>query len=80
MTEGGSVQEFLVIKINSLGDGTYKLTQEGLMDKILKAMGMENCNPAEAPTCWPKSLGPDPQDKDIQPQEKWSYSSVVGMM
>eukprot|EP00957_Ditylum_brightwellii_P067038 5088915-Ditylum_brightwellii.AAC.1 len=28
--------------VNSLGDGAYKLTQEGLIDKILKAMGMEN--------------------------------------
>ena len=44
------MEEFLGIKVNSLGDGTYKLTQEGLIDKILKNMNMENCNPAVAPT------------------------------
>eukprot|EP00957_Ditylum_brightwellii_P168239 12808182-Ditylum_brightwellii.AAC.1 len=46
MIEGSSVEEFLGIKVNSLCDYAYKLTQEGLIDKILKAMGMENCNPA----------------------------------
>eukprot|EP00957_Ditylum_brightwellii_P110921 8459968-Ditylum_brightwellii.AAC.1 len=46
MTEGGSVEEFLGIKVNSFGDGAYKLTQGGLIDKIFKATGMENCSPA----------------------------------
>eukprot|EP00957_Ditylum_brightwellii_P195588 14903108-Ditylum_brightwellii.AAC.1 len=46
MTKGGSVEEVLGIKVNSLGDSAYKLTQEGLIDKILKTTGMENCNPA----------------------------------
>eukprot|EP00957_Ditylum_brightwellii_P168024 12790879-Ditylum_brightwellii.AAC.1 len=80
MTDGGSVVEFLGIKMNSLGDGAYKLTQEGLIDKILKATGMENYNPAVAPTLGPKSLGPDPHSKDGQLQDKWSYASVIGMM
>eukprot|EP00957_Ditylum_brightwellii_P100886 7689005-Ditylum_brightwellii.AAC.1 len=66
MTEGGSVEEFLGIKVNSLGDVTYKLTQEGLIDKILKATGMKNCNQTVAPTSGPKPLGPDPHGKDIQ--------------
>eukprot|EP00957_Ditylum_brightwellii_P010418 788061-Ditylum_brightwellii.AAC.1 len=69
MTEGGSMKEFLGSKANSLGDGAYKLTQEGLIDKILKATGMENCNPAVAPTSGPKPLGPDPHSKDIQLQD-----------
>eukprot|EP00957_Ditylum_brightwellii_P042099 3188438-Ditylum_brightwellii.AAC.1 len=41
---------------------------------------MENCNPAIAPTSGPKPLGPDPHSKDIQLQDKWSNTSVVGMM
>eukprot|EP00957_Ditylum_brightwellii_P091663 6979513-Ditylum_brightwellii.AAC.1 len=80
MTEGGSLEEFLGIKVNSLSDGAYKLTQEGLIDKIFKATGMDNCHPAVAPTSGPKPLGPDPYYKDIQLQDKWSYASVVGMM
>eukprot|EP00957_Ditylum_brightwellii_P122245 9322005-Ditylum_brightwellii.AAC.1 len=63
MTEGGSMEEFLGIKVNSFGDGTYKLTQEGLIGKILKTTGMENCDPAVAPTSGPKPLGPDPMAK-----------------
>eukprot|EP00957_Ditylum_brightwellii_P185830 14148579-Ditylum_brightwellii.AAC.1 len=70
------MEEFLGIKVNSLGDGTYKLTQEGLIDKILKATGIENCNPAVAPTSGPKPLGPYPHGKGIQLQDKWSYASV----
>eukprot|EP00957_Ditylum_brightwellii_P087584 6667478-Ditylum_brightwellii.AAC.1 len=41
---------------------------------------MENCNPAVAPTSGPKPLGSDPHSKDVQLHDKWSYSSVVGMM
>eukprot|EP00957_Ditylum_brightwellii_P021657 1632904-Ditylum_brightwellii.AAC.1 len=63
MTDRGSVEEFLGIKVNSLDDGSYKLTQEDLLDKILKTTNMENCNPAVDPTSGPKSLGPDPHDK-----------------
>eukprot|EP00957_Ditylum_brightwellii_P202862 15332119-Ditylum_brightwellii.AAC.1 len=66
MTEGGSVEEFLGIKVNSLGDGSYKLTQEGSIDKILKTTNMKNCNPAVAPTSGLKPLGPDPHIKDVQ--------------
>ena len=80
MTEGGLVEEFLGIKVNSLGNGSYKLTQEGLIDKILKTTDMENCNSAVALTSGPKPLGPDPQGKGVQLQDQWSYASVVGMM
>eukprot|EP00957_Ditylum_brightwellii_P051075 3872267-Ditylum_brightwellii.AAC.1 len=80
MTDGGSVEEFLGTKVNFLGDGAYKLTQEGLIGKILKTTGMENCNPTVAPTSGPNPLGPDHHDKYLQLQDKWSYASVVGMM
>eukprot|EP00957_Ditylum_brightwellii_P093941 7154003-Ditylum_brightwellii.AAC.1 len=80
MTEGGSVEDFLGTKVNYLCDGAYKLVQEGLIDKILKATWMENCKPAVAPTSGPKPLGPDPHGKGIQLQDKWRYASVVGMM
>eukprot|EP00957_Ditylum_brightwellii_P133389 10170240-Ditylum_brightwellii.AAC.1 len=41
---------------------------------------MENCKPAVAPTTGPKPLGQDLHGKDVQLQDKWSYTSVVGMM
>eukprot|EP00957_Ditylum_brightwellii_P076973 5849883-Ditylum_brightwellii.AAC.1 len=69
MIEGGSVEESLGIKVKFIGDGAYKLTQEDLIDKILKSTGMENCNPAVAPTSGPKPLGPDPHGKGIQLQD-----------
>eukprot|EP00957_Ditylum_brightwellii_P045412 3441958-Ditylum_brightwellii.AAC.1 len=69
MTEGGSDEEFLGIKVNSLGNGAYKLTQEGMINEIIEATGMENCNPAVAPTSGPKPLGPDPHSKDAQLQD-----------
>eukprot|EP00957_Ditylum_brightwellii_P048185 3657525-Ditylum_brightwellii.AAC.1 len=70
------MEEFLGIKVDSLGDGAYELTQEGLIDKILKVAKMENCNPAVAPTFGPKPLDPDPHGKGVQLQDKWSYASV----
>eukprot|EP00957_Ditylum_brightwellii_P022158 1672143-Ditylum_brightwellii.AAC.1 len=41
---------------------------------------MKNCSPTVAPTSVPKSLGPDLHGKDVQLHDKWSYSSMVGMM
>eukprot|EP00957_Ditylum_brightwellii_P064434 4890182-Ditylum_brightwellii.AAC.1 len=70
MTEGGSVEEFLGIKVNSLGDGAYTLIQVVLIDKIFKATGVENCNSAVAPTSGPKPLGPDLHGKGIQLHDK----------
>ena len=80
MTEGGTVEEFLGIKVSPIGNGAYKLTQEGLINKILKTTSMENCNPAKTPTSGPKPLGPDPLGTTVQFQNKWGYASVVGMM
>eukprot|EP00957_Ditylum_brightwellii_P020097 1516200-Ditylum_brightwellii.AAC.1 len=43
-------------------------------------MGIENCNPAVAPSSGPKPLGLDPHGKGVQLHDKWSYALVVGMM
>jgi len=55
-----------------------KLTQPGLIQKILKATGMEHCNPRKTPTNTSRPLGTDKDGKP--PRERWSYASVVGMM
>ena len=80
MTEGGSVEEFLGIKITPNSDDGFKLTQTGLIDKILLTTGMQDCNPATSPTSGPGPLGSDNHGKDATLQDRWSYASVVGMM
>eukprot|EP00957_Ditylum_brightwellii_P162226 12352765-Ditylum_brightwellii.AAC.1 len=80
MKKGSSVEEFLGIKIDPTGNGGYKLSQTGLIKKILSTTGMLDCNPAVAPTAASGPLGPDPHRKEFQLQELWNYASVVGML
>eukprot|EP00957_Ditylum_brightwellii_P173171 13183040-Ditylum_brightwellii.AAC.1 len=80
MKEGGSVENFPGIEIMPNSDDAFKLTQSGLIDKVLASTGMEDCNPVKVPTHASGPLGPDPQGKDPQPQKMWKYASVVGML
>ena len=53
------------------------MTQEGLIQKILDATGMQDCNPNRTPTT-KEALG---TDEDGEPMEdSWNYRSVIGMM
>lgn len=79
MTEEGTINDFLGIKITrSASERTWTMTQTGLIDKVLAATGMTNCNAKETPTssdC--RALG---THKDSQRAiEKWSYRSILGM-
>jgi hypothetical protein len=57
----------------------YKLTQTGLIDKILKATGMEDCNAKPTPcSADGKPLGTD--SNGTLAKADWSYPSVVGML
>ena len=40
---------FLGIGIEILPDGTCHMTQKGLIQKVIKATGLENCNPNGTP-------------------------------
>ena len=74
--ESKDVSNFLGIKFTRHGD-TIELKQTGLIDKIVEATGMEDCNSKSTPAD-PKTLG---KDKDGKPfTETWSYPSVVGML
>ncbi|CAJ1969872.1 unnamed protein product [Cylindrotheca closterium] len=42
----GDFNEFLGIKFDKRKDGSVKLTQTGLIDKVLEAAGMTDCNPS----------------------------------
>lgn len=76
----GEVNSFLGITINrDAKDGSFKFTQRGLIEKILGATGMTDCNAKPTPCSGDgKPLG---SDKFGAPaQEEWSYASLVGMM
>ena len=63
-------------------DGSVKLkftlTQTGLIEKILKTTGMEDCNGNEHS---PASQTPIGTDRDsVSFDEQWDYASVIGML
>ena len=78
LTKEGTFSKYLGIKFEEDKDaGMITLTQKGLIQKILTATGMTDCNPNHHPAA-AAALGIDP---DSQPyQEKWNYMSIVGML
>lgn len=73
----GEVGDFLGIRIEKERNGNFKLTQTGLIDKVIAAADMIDCNAIATPTS-KEALG---SDKDGEPMsEKWKYSTVVGML
>ena len=72
----GNFTEFLGINLETLEDGSIELTQTGLIDKILQATKMTDCNPNRVPATG--ALGTDPDGEPMD--EEWNYRSVVGML
>ena len=77
LTREGSFSEFLGIKFNKLDNGDIECTQKGLIQKILKAAEMTDCNPNFTPTST-TPLGKHPEAPPMK--ENWSYRSIVGML
>jgi hypothetical protein len=78
LTKEGTFSEYLGIKFEEDKDaGTITLTQKGLIQKILTATGMTDCNPNRHPAA-AAALGIDPDG--LPYKEKWNYASVVGML
>ena len=73
-----SLTSFLGIKFERGNDGTFTMTQPGLIDKIIKATGLENCNPNGTPAAPNQTLGKDPDGEEFS--EDWSYPSICGML
>lgn len=76
LTKEGSFAEFLGIKFHQNGN-EFRLTQRGLIDKIVTTTGLEDCKPNHMPSSQ-VALGSDPDGAPMS--EKWAYSSVVGML
>jgi hypothetical protein len=77
LTQQASLSEYLGIKFDRLNNGTFDLTQRGLIQKILKTAGMEDCRPMATPAV-PTALGSDPEGEPMS--ELWNYRSIVGML
>jgi hypothetical protein len=71
------VAGFLGILIEKQDDGSIELKQTGLINHILKVMGLEDAKPKKIPIIQ-KPVGKD--ETRALPSEPWSYTSVVGMM
>ena len=77
-TREGSFTNFLGIKFErDEANNTVTLTQKGLIQKIIAATGMEDCNPNWTPATQ-LALGIDPDGEPTN--ETWSYPSIVGML
>jgi hypothetical protein len=73
----GEFGDFFGIRIAKQGDGSFLLTQTGLIEKTPKAAGMESAHK----TCTPASTTPVGADHDGDTfLELWEYATVVGML
>ena len=77
LTREGSFLEYLSIQYEHQSDGSIIMNQTGLIDKIIDATDMKECNPNRTPTT-KEALPTDPDGEDMN--EQWNYRSVVGMM
>ena len=77
LTREATFSEFLGIKYTDHSDGSISMTQKGLIDKIIAATEMENCNPKHTPAL-KAALGLDSEGEQMS--ESWSYPSIIGML
>jgi len=75
--EGEDAYAFLGVDVKPRENGGYTMTQEGLIKKVLKATGMEDCNRKATPAA-SVPLGSDENGKPYH--EEWNYASIVGML
>ncbi|KAI2513951.1 hypothetical protein MHU86_335 [Fragilaria crotonensis] len=77
-TKEGTFTDFLGIKfVKDATNNTVTLTQKGLIQRIIDATGMADCNPNWTPAIQ-LPLGIDPDGEPYN--ESWSYPSIVGML
>ena len=71
-----SVAGFLGVLIQTLPDGSVELVQEGLTDRIIKALGVGDLPAVKVPAV--EALG---SDEDGEPMtSSFNYASVIGML
>jgi hypothetical protein len=78
LTTEGNFCEFLGIKFEQNDEeGTFTLTQPGLIKRIIEATKLEDCKHYHTPTTL-DALGSDPEGPEFS--EEWDYRSVIGML
>lgn len=71
------VAGFLGVLLTTREDGSIELTQTGLIDRIISAMGLDAANIVMTPA----EYGGLPKDlQGAEAQATWNYRSVLGMM
>jgi len=74
--QGEGLAEYLGINIQKHGDGTMKMTQSGLIERIIEWMNRQNVNPKYTPVT--QGLAKD--KNNIAFNKHFNYHSVVGML
>ena len=77
MTVEGDVTSFLGIEFTCVNTGGIQMSQLRLIDRVLKATGLQDCNPAHTPASQ-TLLGTDKKSKDFE--EEWRYSTGIIML
>jgi hypothetical protein len=78
LTREGSFSEYLGIQYERSSDNrSINMTQTGLIQKILDATGMQDCNPNRTPATR-EALGSDVNGEPME--DSWNYRSVIGML
>ena len=73
-----NVAGFLGVHMDRKQDGKIELTQKGLSERIITALGLESMSNAASTPAESRALG---ADEDGAPcQETYSYRSVIGML
>jgi hypothetical protein len=77
LRDEGQINAFLGINIRQISPNEFELTQTGLIDKVLAATNLSNCNGCDTPTLSQPlcaDLGGPPFG------ETWRYDSIIGML
>ena len=79
LTDEGTMEEYLGILITHGKDGSYRMSQPYLIERIIKSIpGMVDARSAKSPACSSVVL-----TKDVDGaarKEHWNYRSVIGML
>ena len=79
LTDEGSMEEYLGIMISHSDDGSYRMSQPLLIDRIIESIpGMSDARSSKTPACSSIVLTKDAEGESRK--EKWNYRSVIGML
>ena len=79
LTDEGTMEEYLGIQIDHNNDGSYRMSQPFLVDRIINFIpGMSEARSANSPACSSVILT---KDIDGEPRkEHWNYRTAIGML